>query len=254
MSTSLVGALGAKYPDSTVLFDDTFEDSFHGWQSLYTPSGQMAYTDVPLGLYHPSAGSALTMWTNSVNDPGVGSQGVAMKRLAYYEPPGIVDFELWFAYGGESPSGHSPKYIQFMVDEMYGGVRHFWKARWRNVNTITNTRDKDWFLSSQGEDTYVNTGYVSDFPFNGGKGSLSHVKLSIDLANRRYLSLRANRNTFDLSAVPGVTPPGANGNPAFDDPLFENGLNFMVSVQNRDAAPLSAWVAIPRVRATLRSA
>jgi hypothetical protein len=251
---SLVAALGAKYPDSQVLFDDTFEDGFCGWQSLYTPSGQSTYADVPLGLYHPSVGSALTMWTNSANDPGIGSQGVAMKRLAYYDQPGIVDFEVWFAFGGESPSGASPKYIQFMVDEMYGGQRHFWKARWRNFNTITNTRDMDWYLSSQAEDTYVSTGGVSDFPFNGGKGSLSHVKLTIDLANRQYLSLQANRDTFDLSTVPGVTAPGADGNSTFDDPLFENGLNFMVSVQNRDAAPLSAWVAVQRTRAIHRSA
>jgi hypothetical protein len=258
---SVFGALNrsmGRYPDTEILFDDTFENGFAGWQELHTdPSvATSGPTFAPLGLSHPSVpGPCLSLVTGSVADPGIHSQSIAMKRLSHREVAGIIDFEVWFSYGGESQTGFAPRYLHFMIDEMRGGTRHFWKARWRNVNEAdTSTRPRNWYLSSQGEDIYVDTTLVTDFPWNGNKGSESYMKFSVNTATNTYGVSQANGQTLDFSAVSGVTPPGANGSGTFDDPLFNNGLNFMVGVLNRGAQSYMGWMACTRMRATLRSA
>lgn len=259
MATSLVGALGARFPDTTVLFDDDFQNKpgFHGWQELHTdPSvATSGPTFAPLTLSHPSmAGSCLALTTRSVADQGIHSQCIAMKRLSHRAPLGIVDLEVWFSWGGESSTGFSPRYLQFMVDEMYGGTRHFWQARWRNVNPAdTSTRPMNWYLASQSQSNFLDTTLVSDMPWNGNKGSESYVKLTLDLKNSKYLALQANEDHFDLTTVPGLAAPGANGDSTFNDPLFNYGLNFMVGVLNRGDQPYMGWMACSRIRATART-
>lgn len=246
-----------RFPDSRILFDDTFENGFNGWQELHTdPSiSTSGPTFAPLTLSHPSApGPVLSLVTRSIADPGIHSQAVAMKRLSHRAPAGIVDFECWFTYGGESATGFSPRYIQFMIDEMRDGVRHFWKARWRLVNESGPSLAKNWYLSSQGEDIYVDTGITTDFPWNGNKGSESYVRFSVNLATLTYAASQANNQALAFDKVAGVTPPGANGSGTFDDPLFNNGLNFMVTTLNRGAQNYMSFVNVRRARATLRSA
>lgn len=248
-----------RYPDTEILFDDTFENGFRGWQELHTdPSvSTSGPTFAPLGLSHPSVpGAALSLVTRSKADPGIHSQSIAMKRLSHREiTAGIIDFEVWFAYGGESQTGFSPRYIHFMIDEMKAGTRHFWKNRWRLVNeSDTSARANNWYLSSQGEDIYVDTTLTTDFPWNGNKGSESYYKMSVNLSTLKYGVCQANAQTLDFGAVAGVTPPAANGSGTFDDPLFNNGLNFMVGVLNRGAQDYMGWMACTRMRATLRSA
>lgn len=258
--TSVFGALNrslGRFPDTEILFDDTFENGFNGWQELHTNPNVSTSgpTIAPLGLSHPSVpGAALTMVTASKADPGIHSQSIAMKRLSHRATPGIVDLEVWFAYGGESQTGHSPRYLQFMIDEMRGGVRHFWKARWRNVNESDGSRPGNWYLSSQGEDIYVDTTLTTDFPWNGNKGSESYMKFSVNTATNTYSVSNANGQTLDFAAVAGVTPPGANGDGTFDDPLFNNGFNFMLGVLNRGAQNYMGWMACTRIRGTFRSA
>lgn len=262
MATSLVGALGAKWPDSVVLFDDNFEDGagFHGWQILLTdPAGSLAVaTSGPLSLSHPSVpGYALVGTSRSIADPAPLSQAVAMKRLSHYSDRAsstkfIVDFEAWVAVGGESTVGASPRYFQLMVDEMYGGTRHFWKARHRYWDESGGVAAKNWYLSSQGQDIYVDTTLNSEPLWNGNKGNVQYYKLSIDLKNLKYLSLQHNKDVFDLTTVAGVTPPGANGDGTFDDPNFNNGLNFMFAAINRGNQAYHSWFAVKRARGSLR--
>lgn len=255
-SRAAVRAL-SRFPDSEILFDDTFENGFKGWQELHTdPSvATTGPTFAPLGLSHPSVpGPALTLVTASTADPGIHSQSIAMKRLSHRAPMGVVDLEVWFSYGGESLTGFAPRYIHFMIDEMRNGVRHFWKARWRLVNEAdTSARANNWYLSSQGEDLYVDTTLTTDFPWNGNKGSESYFRFSVDLSNLKYAGAQANGQALDFGAVPGVTPPGANGSGTFNDPLFNNGLNFMIGVLNRGAQNYMGWMACTRIRGSLRS-
>lgn len=255
MATSLVGALGAKHPDSAVLFDDTFDTGFMGWQELHnTTTAPFQVTPLSLGPYAQHGSRSLRLQTYSATDQGYGSQAVAMKRLGYhYDVTALttVDFEVWFSFGSENTSGMAPRYIQFMIDEMRGGTRHFWKWRWRQTDQATRTLN--WYLSSQGEDTYVDTTYTSDLTWNGNKGSINYCKFTLDLSNRAYQSIYANGATYDLTTVAGVTAPGANGSQTFDDPYFNNGLNFMLAIINRSStSTTAAWMDVSRVRASVR--
>lgn len=255
----LAATLGGRYPNTTVLFDDTFENGFCGWQPLHPSDAGAVPSYAPLGLSHPSVpGPCLAMVTNSKADQGLLSQCVAMKRLAHFDSPTTaryVDFEVWFAYGGESATGYSPRYLQFMIDQMFGGTRYFWKARWRNVNeSDLSSRPMNWYVASQSEDNYVSIGQTSDIPWNGNKGTQSYLKLTIDLTTPRYHALKCNKDEFNAAQLnTGVTPPGADGSGTFDDPEFNNGLNFMLATINRSAQDYMSWMAVTRARGTLRS-
>jgi hypothetical protein len=250
-------------PTGTVLFDDNFADGFCGWEELFTDlSGTGAYTGTatsgPLSLGERSQFSqrSLLLQTVSIADPALFSQCNAMKRLSIGTPGGVhrgvVTYEVWFSWGSENTAGNAPRYILFMIDEMYGGVRNFWKLRWRNYDESGAVRAKDWYLSSGNEDTYSQvviggTTPLTDYPYNGNKGGVLYVSLTLDLAGSAYRSFRALDQSYDLTQVAGLTPPVAG-----TDPNFNNGLNFMVGITNRSSSATTAsWASVARARATM---
>lgn len=258
--TAPTAYLGA--PVGTVLFDDNFADGFCGWEELFTDtSATGAYTGIatsgPLSLGERSQFSSrsLLLQTASISDSALFSQCNAMKRLSCGTPGGVrrgvVNYEVWFSWGSESTTGNAPRFILFMVDEMYGGVRNFWKLEWRNWNQSGAVRAIDWFVSSGNEATFtpvvINAVTItSDFPYNGNKGNVLYVSLTVDLANSAYKNFRAMDQLVDLTQVAGLTPPVAA-----TDLTFNNGLNFMVGITNRDNNPLMGWLSVARARATM---
>lgn len=84
MTNSLVGALGAKYPDSTVIYDNDFTSTpdLHGFEQLYS------------GVYNPPIGwDRSGMWIGLEN---VNAQiSTAIKRLTYYERFNRIRVEAW---------------------------------------------------------------------------------------------------------------------------------------------------------------
>lgn len=247
-----------RFPDTEILFDDDFqrEPGYHGWQELHTNPNVATTgpTIAPLSLSHPSMpGGCLAQVTRSTPDPGIQSQSVAMKRATHRQPPGLTVIEDWFAFGGESQTGASPRDIMWAFDSMYGGIRHFFKLRYRYWDESTGTRDYSWYLASAGEDLYIDSGFDSDLPWNGNKGSEIYLKFTVDLAAGEYHSLEVNADRFDLTGAPAVAP-GANGDATFNDPLFNNGLNYMKILRNRSSQPLMGWTASSRIRGSVRSA
>lgn len=241
-----------------VLFDDTFTDGFCGWEELFTDSNgsltAATSSALTLGERTEFGGRSLRLQTNSVADTAYGSQCNTVKRLSY--PPvgrGTVKYEVWFAYGSENTGGLAPRFLLFMIDEMYGGVRNFWKAEWRRYNQSGAVQTKDWLVSSTTENNFIFAGpagatYTTDFPYNGNKGNTLYVALTVDLKNSAYRTLAALDQVYDLSVTPSIAPPVAG-----TDLNFNNGLNFMVGVTNRsDTTVTASWLTVSRARATMQ--
>jgi hypothetical protein len=142
------------YPDTIVLFDDKFDQGFHGWEELAPDSSGSSTVQnsspLTIGDHGHYSGRSLKMQTFSVADPAYGSACNAIRRLVHPAAYGRVTAEWWFSYGGENQGpaateglGGAPRYIVFGIDQtppadsptqLGYGNRAFFAAKWRQWN------------------------------------------------------------------------------------------------------------------------
>jgi hypothetical protein len=243
MSNSLVGALGAKYPDSTIIFDDDFHDgSTCGWNALMDSSTPRPAIGVT--TQHSVTGPfSLRLGTGPVGNSAKDGFAAMYKRMTRLHDTGIVNYDIWWAWGATlAPS--APQDIEFGLDTQsrHGTKRNFFKFRWEIVNSIgaTTHQWKVWNGAA-----YVNVpGAVYAHPYNENKQNFIYCRFSVDLGDSLYKELQVYDDVYDLTAL-GIdaAPSDATVN------NFDGGLNFGAHLYNRGGASLcQAWLDIDRAR------
>lgn len=242
MSNSLVGALGAKYPDSKVLFADDFRDGLNGWGALMdstTPRPAPTLSSVN-ALNGPHA---LKICTGSVAQSAKDGIAVAIKRMTRTHDTGVVNFDLSWAWGGEeAPS--APQCYDFRIDTQKrdGSERTYFAARWANINwPVDGTTVTKWEIKDDDGNWVDVPDAVYQLPYNENKLNFIYTRLSVDLANG-YQELQVYDDVYDLSGL------GAGSGKESTVNNFNGGLNFDVYVWNRTSDFGQAWMLVDSAR------
>lgn len=235
-STSLVGALGAKFPASDVLFYDNFETGFCGWRDHI--SGNVA--QAPLGLAsHPtySGGFSLAVTTAQTRSGNHGGSVAAYKNTTRNHDTGVLEFGGWFAFGGITEQA-SPRSFLIGIDaEKWDASSRFFAKlqleRW--IGSGPDVYTPRWVVI----DDSGNSVPITNAPvvgWNENKWNFQYLALRMDLGANGglggYLSADIGGVTYDLTGLGagrGAQSPAAQSSP------FNGGLNFGISMSNRTA-------------------
>ncbi|WP_332645099.1 hypothetical protein [Aeromicrobium sp.] len=176
--TSLVAALGGKYPDSTILYDYDFSDGpdLHGFEQLYS------------GTYNPPIGwDRHAMWIGLEN---TNSQiATAIKRLSYYERFNRITVEAWVSLA-QWYGDNNVRSIEIGVDQAdNAGARNYYSLR----RVFTKTTGAD--FPTNRFDVKTGTDAVPSYTILPGHGAASGTVLGAATAE-------PDISTFDWSAWP----------------------------------------------------
>lgn len=246
MATSLVGALGAKFPDTTVLFDDDFTHSpdLHGWEGLY--SGE------PQGVIGWDQGAMVICLEN--NSAQIST---AIKRITHWERFSKVQLEVWCSLtpwytsnGNGDPKVNS---VEIGFDQANNaGTRNYMSLRRRFLEsdgtTVINRYElktgtasvPSWSpLPGQGYPTTPITGTdpaptydgttspAPVWPPNEGKRNRVYLALEIDPVAAVYKGAKFNSRGWGSMDTSGGTPDDLASFAGQSNSLvrFANGLN-----------------------------
>lgn len=263
MTNSLVGALGAKYPDSKILFDDRFERSACGWTQLmgggYTTPYAANAAGGAMGLVSwPTldGGNALEWHSEDVTGNVPSADPMILKRMTRLADDAsgrnMVVFETWFAFHTLHSSGISPRAFDFGMDTATSdGHRHFGKFR-----LFTNDGTNKWQMQSGPSASIV----ITDIPgtdgltvgLNENKVGWNHLQFWYDLSNHTYAGLVINGHPFGTEVGGDALPSAAGVNQFIDEgtlSTFSNGMNFCSQIRNRtDTANTKTWAYLARAK------
>lgn len=248
-ATSFLAALGAKYPDSKLLFADDFTDGFDGWTELYesgtsTPRPPLSRVTFPA----MSGGYALRLGTGAVAVSAKDGFAEAIKRMTRPmtfagADTGIVNFDLFWSWGA-TLAILAPQQIEFGCDTQSwdGTTRNLFKVRWQTRDSSTGAQKMQWGIANNAGTIVDVPSATFQYPFNENKQNYQYTRIRLDLVNG-YKGLWSNNQFFDLSGLgagTGSTSTVAN---------FNGGMNFYVAIYNRTASNLcQAWVDIDQCR------
>lgn len=281
-SQGFAAGLGARFPDSRLLFDDDFTQGYCGWQQLVegvAPRGNIGRVDYP-----SVKGKSLALYTEEQADSTnyqLGSS-MAIKRFMPVEGgKGIYRFVFWLgweAYHGENRM----RCIDIGLDQCYANSERFFpKFRFLNYDESaeggggapdTGVRAQRWQMwSGEGASpTLVDvpnqpafapnggvavpaTGVGIPWPFNENKRNLTFIGVEFDHVNKKYRGLQVGSYKFGTFREPGdaryeeLMSTGWPGNEKLD--TYREGMNFAVTVRNRintTACAAAAYVNHPR--------
>lgn len=265
---ALARDVGARFPDSEVLYDYDFLDQpdLHGFEQLYS------------GTYEPPIGwDRKGMWLGTENVPG--QIATAIKRNTYYDRFNYVRLEAWVSlaqwYGDANIRG-----FEIGIDQAdNAGARRYFSLRRVFTRTGGATQPTNrWDVKTGGDLGGANsytvlpgqgtasgvvleaataepTGFTSDWPAwttNENKRNVMYMALDIDPTRGCYLG--AQFQDFAL----GTCRPGGEEDPALSAllgqasslPRFANGLNvsFDLRAQLGGIAATGADAYVERVR------
>lgn len=268
----MVGALGGRYPDGAVLFDDDFTDGYCGWQQLIEgtePRGNIGRVDYPA-----VKGKSLVGYTEEQGDSAAYQLGSAMaiKRFTPVTGASIYRFLLWIgweAYHGENRM----RCIDIGLDQGYPNQeRCFPKFRFLNYDETaeggggepdTGLRAQRWqmwtgpdatptFITVPRQPAFIPnggtavpaTGVGIPWEYNENKRNMVFIGVEFDHTLRVYRGLQVGSEkfgTFLPPTSPHYTELQATAFPGEDTlDTFRNGMNFAVTIRNRTNTTASA--------------
>jgi hypothetical protein len=239
MAQSLVASLGARYPDSTIVFDYDFISSpdLHGFEQLYS------------GHYEPPIGwDRKGMWLGVEN---VSTQiATAIKRLTYYERFSRIRIEAWVSLA-QWYGDNAIRSVEIGFDQADdAGARNYFALR--RVFTTSSGEAHNRFDVKTGTDATpsytilpghgANSGLVLDgatteptitdndwpnWPPNENKRNVVLMALEVDPIANDYLGVRFNDyglGTLSASGAPDATLQALSGQSSTLT-RFANGFN-----------------------------
>lgn len=239
MSTSLIAALGARYPDSSVLFHNDFNNGLGGRCSLYE-TGTTTPHPGPTLCNYPTWGNSAFSCRYGTGNVGSGTQkdGLAStaRRTTLPATTGTITYEVQWAWGSQL-GPLSPLFYEFWFDIQAwdGSSRSNYIFRWYNRDPSTGASRTQWAILDDTQSVVWVPNATVAHPFNEDKFNWNYLKFVADITGG-YRTLTAGGQTFDLSAL------GAGTGAISTVTNFNGGLNFMVGLSNRSASSIGqAW-------------